>query len=48
MEVSVVRKLLNTLYVTSPEAHLGRERENVLIYIDDEVKFRMPIHNLEG
>lgn len=44
----MVRKLLNTLYVTSPEAHLGRERENVLTYIDDEVKFRMPIHNLEG
>lgn len=43
-----MRKLLNTLYVTTPEAHLGRERENVLIYIDDEVRFRIPIHNLEG
>ena len=43
-----MRKLLNTLYVTSPDAHLGRERENVLIYIEDEVRFRIPIHNLEG
>ncbi len=43
-----MRKLLNTLYVTTPEAHLGRERENVLIYVDDEVRFRIPIHNLES
>lgn len=43
-----MRKLLNTLYVTSPEAHLGRERENVLVYVDDEVRLRIPIHNLEG
>ncbi len=43
-----MRKLLNTLYVTTPEAHLGRERENVLIYIEEEVRFRIPIHNLEG
>lgn len=43
-----MRKLLNTLYVTTPEAHLGRERENVLIYVGDEVKFRIPIHNLES
>lgn len=43
-----VRKLLNTLYVTTPEAHLGRERENVLVYVDDEVRFRIPVHNLEG
>lgn len=43
-----MRKLLNTLYVTTPEAHLGRERENVLIYVEDEVRFRIPIHNLEG
>lgn len=43
-----MRKLLNTLYVTTPEAYLGRERENVLIYLEDEVRFRIPIHNLEG
>lgn len=43
-----MRKLLNTLYVTSEDAHLGRERENVLIYIGDEVRFRIPVHNLES
>lgn len=48
MGVIQVRKLLNTLYVTSPEAHLGRERENVLVYVEDELRFRVPIHNLEG
>ncbi len=43
-----MRKLLNTLYVTSPEAHLGRQRENVLVYIEDEIRLRVPIHNLES
>lgn len=43
-----MRKLLNILYVTTPEAHLGRERENVLVYVEDKVRFRVPIHNLEG
>ncbi len=43
-----MRKLLNTLYVTTAEARLGRQRENVLVYIEDEVRFRVPIHNLEG
>jgi len=43
-----VRKLLNTLYVTTPDAHLGRERESVLVYVGEEVRFRIPIHNLEG
>jgi len=43
-----LRKLLNTLYITSPEAYLGRDGENVVVRIDDEVKFRIPIHNLES
>lgn len=48
IEVIGVRKLLNTLYVTSPEAYLGRDGENLLIRIDDEIRFRIPIHNLES
>jgi CRISPR-associated protein Cas1 len=40
-----LRKLLNTLYITAPEAYLGRERENVIVRIDDEIRFRIPIHN---
>lgn len=43
-----MRKLLNTLYVTIPEAYLARDGENVLIKTDNEIKFRIPIHNLEG
>lgn len=43
-----MRKILNTLYVTSPEAHLGKDGENVVVRIDGKVKFRMPIHNLES
>jgi CRISPR-associated protein Cas1 len=43
-----VRKLLNTLYVTSPDAYLARDGENVLVRQDEQVKFRVPIHNIEG
>jgi len=43
-----LRKLLNTLYVTIPEAYLARDGENVLVKVDNEVKFRVPVHNLEG
>jgi CRISPR-associated protein Cas1 len=43
-----LRKLLNTLYVTIPEAYLACEGENVLVKVDNEIKFRVPVHNLEG
>lgn len=43
-----MRKLLNTLYVTLPEAYLARDGENVLIKAENEIKFRVPVHNLEG
>lgn len=43
-----MRKLLNTLYVTMPEAYLARDGENVLIKAEKEIKFRVPVHNLEG
>jgi CRISPR-associated protein Cas1 len=43
-----VRKLLNTLYVTSPNAYLSRDGDNAVVSIDGEEKFRAPIHNLEG
>lgn len=43
-----MRKLLNTLYVTNPESYLARDGENVLVRSHDEVKFRIPVHNLEG
>ena len=43
-----MRKLLNTLYVTMPDAYLARDGDNVLVKIENEIKFRIPIHNLEG
>jgi len=43
-----LRKLLNTLYVTIPDAYLACEGENVLVKVDNEIKFRVPVHNLEG
>ena len=43
-----MRKLLNTLYVTMPDAYLARDGENVLIKTENEIKFRVPVHNLEG
>jgi len=43
-----LRKLLNTLYVTIPDTYLACEGENILIRVDDEIKFRVPVHNLEG
>ena len=43
-----MRKLLNTLYVTSPDSYIAREGENVVIRQDEQVKFRIPIHNIEG
>jgi len=43
-----MRKLLNVLYVTTPEAFLAREGESVLVKVGDEIKLRLPIHNLEG
>lgn len=43
-----MRKLLNTLYVTTPDAYLARDGENLVVRIGNEEKFRIPIHNLEG
>jgi len=43
-----MRKLLNTLYVTTPESYLHRDGENVIIKVGNEEKFRIPVHNLEG
>ncbi|MCR4402499.1 MAG: type I-C CRISPR-associated endonuclease Cas1c [Firmicutes bacterium] len=43
-----MRKLLNTLYVTTPHAYLSRDGENLVATVDDQERFRVPIHNLEG
>lgn len=43
-----MRKLLNTLYVTTPEAYLCKDGLNVVIKVDQEEIFRIPIVNIEG
>ncbi len=43
-----MRKLLNTLYVLSPNAYLQKDGENVVVRIDDQESFRIPIINLEA
>ena len=43
-----MRRLLNTLYVTIPDSYLACDGENVLVKINDEIKFRVPVHNIEG
>jgi CRISPR-associated protein Cas1 len=43
-----MKKLLNTLYITSEKTYLSKEGETVLIEINREVKHKFPIHLLEG
>ena len=42
-----MKKLLNTLYVTSENAYLSLDGENVIISREDMPNFRMPLCNLE-
>lgn len=43
-----MRKMLNVLYITNPEAYLSKDGENLVVRIGDEEVFRTPIHYLEG
>ena len=43
-----MRKLLNTLYVTTPEAYLSKDGLNVVITVKQKEVFRIPIINIEG
>lgn len=43
-----MRKLLNTLFVTSEESYLALENENVTVWQGDEIKGRYPLLMLEG
>lgn len=43
-----MRKLLNVLYVTTPEAYLHRDGENVVVRVGEDEQARVPIHILEG
>ena len=43
-----MRKLLNTLYVTSPDSYLGLDGETVVVRREEKDVLRLPLHNLEG
>jgi CRISPR-associated protein Cas1 len=43
-----VKKLLNVLYVTTPNSYLSLDGENIVILVDGIEKLRIPVHNLES
>lgn len=43
-----MKKLLNTLYVTSENSYLALDGENVVVFEDGTELGRLPLHNLEG
>jgi CRISP-associated protein Cas1 len=43
-----MKKLLNTLFVTTQGAYLSKEGETVVVKIDGEVALRLPLHTLGG
>ena len=43
-----MRKLLNTLYITNPEAYLTKDGENIVVRLEENEAFRTPVHYLEG
>ncbi len=43
-----MKKLLNTLYITTENAYLSLDGENIVIQADEETLGRIPIHTIEG
>ncbi|ASS67076.1 MULTISPECIES: type I-C CRISPR-associated endonuclease Cas1c [unclassified Paenibacillus] len=43
-----MKKLLNTLFVTTPDTYLSKDGENIVIRLDDQPLARYPLHNLEA
>ena len=43
-----MKKILNTLYVTSPDSYLVLDGENVVVMEGGKERGRLPLHNLEG
>lgn len=43
-----MKKLLNTLYVTSENSYLALDGENVVVFEEKQEIGRLPLHNLEG
>ena len=43
-----MRKLLNTLYITTPEAYLSKDGQNIVVTVKQQEVFRIPAINIEG
>lgn len=43
-----MKKLLNTLYITTPEAYISKDGMNVVVSVKQEEKFRIPFINIES
>lgn len=43
-----MKKLLNTLYITSPDRYLSLDGENIVIQCNNNEVGRLPLHNLEA
>lgn len=43
-----MKKLLNTLYITSPDSYLALDGENIVILEKEQELGRIPLHNLEA
>lgn len=43
-----MKKLLNTLYVTSPDSYLALDGENIVVLDKEKEVGRVPLHNLEA
>lgn len=39
-----MRKLLNTLYIMTPETYLALENDNVIVLMDENVMGKFPLH----
>lgn len=43
-----MKKLLNTLYVTTPDSYLSKDGTNVVVSVQNKEIFRIPIQNVEA
>lgn len=43
-----MKRLLNTLYITTQGSYLARDGETVVVRVDGETKLRVPLHGLAG
>lgn len=43
-----MRILLNTMYITIPDAYLSKDGQNVVVSHEQEEVLRVPVHNIEG